>query len=203
MAKGAQIDTSIPFRAFPALKREMEQAAEEGRFAADVRGTVDRGKMDATDPRQLPGAASANAPAEREFQIILRAQDLRAAARSLVRQATRDETGQAVRGPKAAALDHLIRNASRDGGLSGKSIREMTGQRIDPRETPWCAAFVNAVLGASGGEGTGKLNARSFLGFGQFTDTPQKGDIAVFWRDDPDGRKGHVGFYAGEVTRDG
>ena len=123
----AQIDTSIPFRAFPALKQEMTQAAETGRFAADVRGAVVRGIMAA---RQSPGVALANASAEKEFQTILQASDPRATARSLVRQAANDKTGQAVRDLKAAALDHLIGKASRDGGLSGKSIREAMN---DPR----------------------------------------------------------------------
>ncbi len=117
----ATVDTRIPFRAFPALKQEMTQAAETGRFAADVRGTVVRGIMAA---RQSPGAAFADAPAEKEFQTILQARDPRAAARSLARQAARDKTGQATRGLKAAALDHLIGKASRDGGLSGNAIRE-------------------------------------------------------------------------------
>ncbi len=123
----ATVDTSIPFRAFPALKQEMTQAAETGRFAADVHGTVDHGIMAA---RQSPGAALANAPAERKFQTILQASDPRAAARSLVRQAANDKTGQAVRDLKAAALDHLIGKASRNGGLSGKTIREAMN---DPR----------------------------------------------------------------------
>ena len=82
-------------------------------------------------------------------------------------------------------------------------ITRMTGSNIDIRETPWCAAFVNAVLKGSGSEGTGKLNARSFLKFGTAADKPQTGDIAVFSRGDPKGWQGHVGFYAGEVEKDG
>jgi len=82
-------------------------------------------------------------------------------------------------------------------------ITRMTGTNIDIRETPWCAAFVNAVLKGSGSEGTGKLNARSFLKFGTAADKPQTGDIAVFSRGDPKGWQGHVGFYAGEVEKDG
>ena len=82
-------------------------------------------------------------------------------------------------------------------------ITRMTGRNIDIRETPWCAAFVNAVLKGSGGSGTGKLNARSFMEFGTSTDSPQTGDVAVFWRGDPNGWQGHVGFYAGEVEKNG
>lgn len=57
----------------------------------------------------------------------------------------------------------------------------------------WCAAFVNSVLAANGIKGTGKLSARSFLGFGEATDTPNKGDIVVTKRGN-DPAQGHVGF---------
>ncbi len=151
----AQVDTRIPFRAFPALKQEMTQAAETGRFATDVRGTVGRGIMKATDPRQSPGAAFANAPAERKFQTILQASDPRAAARSLVRQAANDETGQAVRGLKAAALDHLIGKASRDGGLSGKATREAMN---DPRTRRALAEILTSAEMRRLGRITGELD---------------------------------------------
>jgi uncharacterized protein (TIGR02594 family) len=71
------------------------------------------------------------------------------------------------------------------------------GQNLDPVTTAWCAAFVNASLGKAGMEGTGKLNARSFLDWGQEVDEPQKGDVAVFSRGDPNGGQGHVGFFDG------
>jgi uncharacterized protein (TIGR02594 family) len=63
------------------------------------------------------------------------------------------------------------------------------GIHIDPEKTAWCAAFVNAVLGANGIKGTGSLAASSFLKYGTATNNPQPGDIAVFAH--------HVGFLAG------
>lgn len=60
-------------------------------------------------------------------------------------------------------------------------------------ETPWCAAFVNAVLADVQLPTTGKLTARSFLKWGTPIDTAKRGAIAVFRR----GRstwQGHVGF---------
>lgn|GEM_PF-2974945 len=71
------------------------------------------------------------------------------------------------------------------------------GQNLDPATTAWCAAFVNATLAQSGQQGTGKLNARSYLDWGQAVDTPQQGDVAVFSRGDPNGWQGHVGFFDG------
>jgi uncharacterized protein (TIGR02594 family) len=71
------------------------------------------------------------------------------------------------------------------------------GVNLDPVTTAWCAAFVNASLKQSGMEGTGKLNARSFMDWGQPVDQPQRGDVAVFSRGDPASGQGHVGFFDG------
>ena len=71
------------------------------------------------------------------------------------------------------------------------------GVNLDPAVTAWCAAFVNASLGQAGLEGTGSNMARSFENWGQAVDTPQEGDLAVFWRDSPESGLGHVGFFQG------
>lgn len=71
------------------------------------------------------------------------------------------------------------------------------GQNLDPATTAWCAAFVNSTLQQAGMQGTGKLNARSYLDWGQAVDAPERGDIAVFSRGDPNGWQGHVGFFDG------
>ena len=81
-------------------------------------------------------------------------------------------------------------------------IKNAVGTNLDPSKTAWCAAFVNAALGATGREGTGALNARSFLNWGTPVQNPQEGDVVVFSRGDPNGWEGHVGFYVGE-TEDG
>ncbi|GAB1717048.1 MAG: hypothetical protein NTAFB05_20900 [Nitrobacter sp.] len=70
------------------------------------------------------------------------------------------------------------------------------GIHLDPATTPWCAAFANAVLGASGIKGTGKANARSFLDWGTPTDNPSEGDIVVFRRGNSSWQ-GHVAFFVG------
>jgi uncharacterized protein (TIGR02594 family) len=83
-----------------------------------------------------------------------------------------------------------------------KDLFQQANVRIDPQITAWCAAFVNAVLATNGVKGTlnaaggANLSARSFLGFGQSTDSPNKGDIVVSKRGS-DPSQGHVGFYQG------
>ena len=70
------------------------------------------------------------------------------------------------------------------------------GVDIDPSQTAWCAAFVNATLAKTGLDGTGALNARSFLEWGTGVDTPQLGDIVVLSRGN-NPAQGHVGFFKG------
>ncbi|NTZ90468.1 TIGR02594 family protein [Agrobacterium tumefaciens] len=86
-------------------------------------------------------------------------------------------------------------NERTDAKAISSFIKNSAGISIDPRVTPWCAAFVNAVLATQGIEGTGKLNARSFLNFGMATDNPRPGDIVVLKRGT--GEQGHVGFFQG------
>lgn len=69
---------------------------------------------------------------------------------------------------------------------------------VQDDETPWCAAFVGSVLAECGIQGTNKLNARSYLNWGNPVelDKAQKGDVVVFWRGSKDGWQGHVAFYS-------
>jgi uncharacterized protein (TIGR02594 family) len=54
----------------------------------------------------------------------------------------------------------------------------------DPYITPWCAAFVNACERAADLPGTGLLNARSFLNYGELIkiERAKIGDIVIFSR---------------------
>jgi uncharacterized protein (TIGR02594 family) len=65
-------------------------------------------------------------------------------------------------------------------------------------ETAWCAAFVGAMLERSGLRSTRALNARSYLDWGEAVpiEDAKPGDIVVFWREDPNSWKGHVGFFS-------
>lgn len=71
--------------------------------------------------------------------------------------------------------------------------------QVKDDETPWCAAFVGACLAQAGLKGTSKLNARSYLKWGEEValDDAEFGDVVVLWRGKKDGWQGHVGFFAG------
>lgn len=88
-------------------------------------------------------------------------------------------------------------------GNAQEELQQFIGKNhhpIDIKKTPWCAAFVNGVLGGAGMQGTGSDAARSFLGYGGTVwdrasgqgdlKQAQPGDIAVFNRNG----QGHVGF---------
>ena len=97
----------------------------------------------------------------------------------------------------------LIRTAESALGLNENKQRALVSQylaeggvNIDPSQTAWCAAFVNATLSKTGLDGTGALNARSFLNWGEEVTTPQLGDVVVLSRG-TDPNLGHVGFFKG------
>ena len=67
---------------------------------------------------------------------------------------------------------------------------------ITEDSTPWCAAFVGAVLASLGLSHTGQLNARSYLGWGAEVrvQDARPGDVVVLWRGSRASWQGHVGF---------
>lgn len=66
-------------------------------------------------------------------------------------------------------------------------------------ETAWCALFVNWCLWKSKRPNTGSAMAKSFLTYGNKTNIPTIGDLAIFWRISPNSGYGHVAFYIKET----
>lgn len=65
-------------------------------------------------------------------------------------------------------------------------------------ETPWCGAFVGGTLAeAMMPVQAGGAMARNWLKYGVKLDKPAVGCIVVFWRGDPRGASGHVGYVVG------
>lgn len=75
-------------------------------------------------------------------------------------------------------------------------FRDAGHPEITDDETAWCAAFVGAMLHRAGVEGTGQLNARSYLHWG--VEVPRSearpGDIVILKRGNSSWQ-GHVGFF--------
>jgi len=69
----------------------------------------------------------------------------------------------------------------------------------DDNTYSWCAAFVNWVTRECGYESTGTLLARDWLNVGTSVDTPEIGDIVIFWRISKDSVYGHVAFYISDM----
>lgn len=63
------------------------------------------------------------------------------------------------------------------------------------KTTAWCSAFVNSIYASTGYEYSGKLDARSWLKVGEKVNTPQVGDVVVFWRNSPNSWQGHVAMF--------
>lgn len=78
-----------------------------------------------------------------------------------------------------------------------KYFAEVGHDWVKDDETAWCAAFVGAMLKRAGMPHTGKLNARSYLDWGEpvALEDAEKGDVVVFSRGNPNGWQGHVAFF--------
>lgn len=74
-----------------------------------------------------------------------------------------------------------------------KYFADASHSEIRDDETPWCAAFVGAMLKRAGHKPSGSLMARSYLNYGTELDEPVVGAIAVFPRAGAPG-SGHVTF---------
>ncbi len=68
---------------------------------------------------------------------------------------------------------------------------------VNDDETAWCSIFVNWVAMKCDLKSSKMANARSWLDVGTPTNSPEPGDVVVFWRGSPDGWQGHVGFFMG------
>ena len=122
--------------------------------------------------------------------------------------------------PLVGAMEDLTASGTQPIDIANRElerhVHEIPGAAVNPRialyyqnldrvvhqddEVPWCSYFVNYCFAAAGRRGSGRANARSWLGWGRPVPSPeqwQRGDIAVFWRGDPAGAQGHVGFLIG------
>lgn len=81
-----------------------------------------------------------------------------------------------------------------------KYFREVGFTTIYDDETSWCSAFMAWCAVKAGMVHTKSLAARSWLQWGIKVEEPIIGDIAVFWRIDPNGPYGHVGMFVRKTT---
>ena len=91
------------------------------------------------------------------------------------------------------AEDMLDYHERRNTKFLDKYFKKYTGWKYSVKTTPWCAAFVNALMGECGYPTTGSFMARSFLKWGKKVSKPKMGDVVVFSRGRPP--SGHVAFY--------
>lgn len=78
-----------------------------------------------------------------------------------------------------------------------KYFQETGHSWVKNDEMAWCSAFVNWCALKAGLQGSGKLNARSWLDVGVALDVTEveAGEVVIFWRSSPKSWKGHVGIY--------
>lgn len=81
-----------------------------------------------------------------------------------------------------------------------EEYQRVAGQRHPDDEVSWCASFVSWCLAQAHEPHLG-TGARSYEHYGVKT-VARVGAIAVLWREDPHGTRGHVGFYVGPDPHD-
>lgn len=90
-----------------------------------------------------------------------------------------------------------IEQARRYLGMNEESVVLHRFLGVNPKHTPWCAAFVNAIEKRCGRTGTKKLLARHYLKYGSPSSSPEFGDIAILKR----GKLNcHVGYFISETN---
>jgi uncharacterized protein (TIGR02594 family) len=78
-------------------------------------------------------------------------------------------------------------------------FREAGDTSVETEATPWCAAFLGAMLKRAGYVGTGSLLARSYLDWGDPLDAARLGAVVVLSRGD-DPNAGHIGFLLSDTN---
>lgn len=66
---------------------------------------------------------------------------------------------------------------------------------ISDDDTPWCSAFLNALMRGCGLPYTGSLAARSWLTVGTVETEPKLGDVVIFGVNPPNPAISHVGMF--------
>ena len=178
-----------------AAKRDTDAVAAIHYQYERAGGLIDQAKKHATAEEAVNGVLRQRlALLEREeAAAIKKAQDAQRDRSPSLGSQLDEERGARLL-TSAKSYNGLSENsASGRGQLS--ALFKQANENVDPKMTAWCAAFVNAVLATNGLPGSGSLSARSFLGYGENTDKPSKGDIVVLKTGKT---QEHVGFYAGE-----
>lgn len=100
------------------------------------------------------------------------------------------------------------RHETRDSAFLKKWLKSDGKTLGDPAQLPWCGDFVETCLRLalpaepfSGRVAQNPYLARNWLEFGQPCQ-PALGAVGVFWRGNPQGTSGHVGFLVGESAQD-
>lgn len=124
--------------------------------------------------------------------------------KSLMNKIQIDNLSNMIRHPLALELAFEYIGLTEKVGLEHNQeilsfFKEVGHSWVIDDETPWCAAFVGAILKKAGYKHTGKLNAKSYLSIGVEVKTPELGDIVIFNRGNPAAATGHVAFFLGET----
>jgi uncharacterized protein (TIGR02594 family) len=180
-----------PRYAVPILVRGMMQGWFTGRALPDY---VNDQKADYVQARRVVNIldrAGHIADLARRYEAALRAQDTGASPMAKYNDAILAAAGEYLGLEEWPGARHnpAILKMWADIGI--------TGSYFEKDETPWCAAFANAILAQLGLPHTGSGMAKSFDTYG--TEVQLKdilpGDLIRFWRGSPSSDAGHIAIF--------
>jgi uncharacterized protein (TIGR02594 family) len=74
-------------------------------------------------------------------------------------------------------------------------FRDLGHTWVQGDELAWCACFINWLAWSLRLENSGRLDARSLLSIGRPVTIPERGHIAIFWRQSLESVYGHTGLF--------
>lgn len=135
---------------FPDLRAQMRDATQAQGEATSATNRIERRANALRDPRKSKAAQFLNAPVDQEIQTVIKSRDPGKAAAELRRQASKDKTGDAVRGLKGGFVDFVMDRARTgqfddageafvsgsaiQGALKDKRVLAVAKEVLDPQD---------------------------------------------------------------------
>ena len=105
----------------------------------------------------------------------------------------------------ASYLGHAEKKGASSNPIILDAVRVLFPEWDDDSTIAWCSCWMHLVAmnvcaenPAEAGHALPGL-ARSWLTVGEEVDTPQPGDVAIFWRGSPTARTGHVAIFCNRI----
>ena len=95
---------------FPAVRTRIQSAMRSQEEATRLAGSVERGTRRLKNPKYAATQRFVTAPDDAEIAVLIKSKNRVKSTREILRQVRKDKTGDALKGLKAGALEHVVTN---------------------------------------------------------------------------------------------